>query len=87
MGRLKRKHIINDDGRVVAPMNVEGMPWYAPKADRNGSDGGAQAPVTLTRREKVAFTFGVLKATLLVTFIMIAVLLAFILFCTEIWFR
>ena len=25
---MARKHYDDDDGRVIAPMNVEGMPWY-----------------------------------------------------------
>ena len=29
--RKKNRYSEEDDGRVIAPMNVEGMPWYAPK--------------------------------------------------------
>ena len=83
MKRNKKPSFV-DDGRVVAPMNVDGMPWYAPKRERVE---GADAPVILSRRENAAFTFGVLKAALLVTFVFVGALLGFILFCTEIWFR
>ena len=51
-----------------------------------GSGTNTLAPV-LTRREKLAFTYGVLKAALLAAVVFIGALLAFILFCTEIWFR
>ena len=29
--RKKNRYSEEDDGRVIAPMNVAGMPWYAPK--------------------------------------------------------
>ena len=83
---LKKPSFV-DDGRVVASMNVDGMPWYSPKAKREQAGGDVSAPIAMDRREKAAFTFGVLKAALLVTFVFIGTLLAFILFCTEIWFR
>ena len=76
----------DDDGRVIAPMNVEGMPWYTTKTTNSKTYEGA-APLHLSRREKLAYSFGVLKAALLVTLVFVAVLLAFILFCTEVWFR
>ena len=50
MSRKKRSE--DDDGRVVARMNVEGMPWYV---ERNGdtpeqSENGGQ-PERLNREE------------------------------------
>ena len=30
MKRRKKKQYDEDDGRVIAPMNVDGMPWYVP---------------------------------------------------------
>jgi len=76
-----------DDGRVIAPMNVEGMAWYAPKQASAKSGGCAGAPEKLTRGENIAFAFGVLKAVLLVSFAFIGGLLAFILFCVNIWLK
>ena len=58
----------------------------APVTDA-GSDVTNTLPPVLTRREKLAFTYGVLKAALLAAVVFIGALLAFILFCTEIWFR
>ena len=85
--RRKEKAIYVDDGRVIASMNVEGMPWYTPKSVKTTSAEGSTEPLTLSRRETLAFMFGVLKAVLLVGAVFIGGLLAFILFCTEIWFR
>jgi len=91
-----------DDGRVIASMNVEGMPWYTPKpsAERAsgrateqsvrgpgaGTDAGTGAPEKMTRQESVAFACGVLKAVLLVAFALIGGYFAFIWFCVNIWF-
>ncbi len=80
--RRKRSEFI-DDGRVVAPMNVEGMPWYVKRAEP--AEGGG--PAELSRSEKRAFAWGVIKAVMLVAVVFIGVYLAFILFCTEIWFK
>jgi len=87
-----------DDGRVIAPMNVDGMPWYfrrrnadaAPdEADVTGSDlsdSGFSVPEKLTRRESLSFTLGVLSAALLAALVFIGGLYLFILFCIHIWF-
>ena len=98
-----------DDGRVIAPMNVDGMPWYNPRrrsrdaagnADAIGNAGagaagdagvagsaGAGFPEKLTFRENMAFAFGVIKAVLLIAFIFIGALLAFVLFCIYVWLK
>ncbi|MDO4571907.1 MAG: hypothetical protein Q4C13_00955 [Clostridia bacterium] len=87
MCRRKKRADFEDDGRVIAPMNVEGMPWYVRRAEgRSGEEGGGE-PAELTRGEKLAFTWGVVKAGLLVVGVFVLVYLGFILFCTEIWFR
>ena len=98
--RRKKPEYI-DYGRVIASMNVEGMPWYSPRKQTSGAAGltsesdnagspsahGASEPIVMTRGETIAFTIGVLKAVLLVGAVFIGGLLAFILFCTEVWFR
>ena len=111
MDKHKKKTRFVDDGRVIAPMNVAGMPWYSPRKQifpktgdtsptaQPGQDSPADAaqpgpgsfavrtPHKFTRRENAAFMSGVLKASLLAALVYIAALAAFILFCTEIWFR
>ena len=87
-----------DDGRVIAPMNVDGMPWYSKRQRTDTADTGADfyageasgssaIPVEMTRREKMAFTFGVLSAVLLAAFVFIGGLYLFILFCIHVWFN
>ena len=75
-----------DDGRTIADMNVEGMPWYRPeRADAPRGEG--PAPVLLTREENRFFTWGALKAALLVVGVMCAGIVLFVLFCQFVWFR
>ncbi len=81
--KIKTKFV--DDGRVVANMNVEGMPWYHPQA-KNHEASSSQNEMELTRKEKFALTKGVLGAALLVGTIFFVVFGLFILFCVFIWF-
>lgn len=78
-----------DDGRTIASMNVEGMPWYAPehpdlpyarKDGKNPTDG-------LTKKQMRMYTASALKAGLLVTLVMCAGIVAFVAFCVFVWFR
>ena len=78
-----------DDGRTIASMNVEGMPWYRP--DRGEPSGGGEAPAgpeeRMTREETRLFTLGALKAALAVAGVMCLGLVLFILFCQFVWFK
>lgn len=81
----------DDDGRVIAPMDVDGMPWHNPPSSGSGEDGdagpgGEREPVKLTRAEARAYAWGALKAALAVAAVFALVFLLFILFCTEVWF-
>ena len=78
-----------DDGRTIVSMNVEGMPWYTP--ERPGAAGEGDAPKrpddAMTREESRMFTWGALKAALLVVGVMCAGIVLFVLFCQFVWFR
>lgn len=88
-----------DDGRTIASMNAEGMPWYQPNqstdapAERAGmpeSSAPAEqksAPQALTREESRAYTMGAVKAALLVVLVLCGGISLFILFCQFVWFR
>lgn len=64
----KRKQYDDDDGKVIANMNVEGMPWYvdrgAPQAQQPEGE-----PYRLNWKEKLAYLWGTLSASLLVALI------------------
>ena len=72
-----------DDGRTIADMNVEGMPWYQPKTGENAPSGGE--PYQMTKKEGRAYTFAAIKAGLAVALIFGLVYFFFILFLTKIW--
>lgn len=46
-----------DDGRTIADMNVEGMPWYNPHKKNTASS----EPLHLTRAEKRAMFMGIMS--------------------------
>lgn len=83
----KRKYD-DDDGRVIAPMDVEGMPGYDLRVRRSKSSGGKQQePVKLSFGETLAMLGGVLKAVLLVGGIFLAGFALVILFFQFVLFR
>ena len=60
----ERKQKFEDDGRRIADMNVEGMPWYKPAKKDNVITESSQVCTDLTPKEKRAMTLGVLAAAL-----------------------
>ena len=76
------KYRDEDDGRTIANMNVEGMPWYMDPAQKTQGE-----KVRLSKTEARAAMWGALKATLLVVGIFAGAFALFILFCDNIWFR
>ncbi|MCI8619249.1 MAG: hypothetical protein HFG44_04165 [Oscillospiraceae bacterium] len=86
----RRKEYADDDGRTIANMNVEGMPWYAPntpQSERAKAESAKEPALELSRTEKRALTAGTLKAALLVWLIGVGIFGLFILFCYFVWFR
>ena len=80
-----------DDGRVICPMDAEGMPWR-----REGSFFGRphaepeqeEIPPRdrMTARQTRMYTAGALRAALLMISVFAAALVLFTLFCTKVWF-
>ena len=65
MSRKQRNRTsFEDDGRVVAPMNVEGMPWHTPKNPFTTE--GSQDKQPLTREEERLYRGAALKAGLMI---------------------
>ena len=90
----KDKIKFEDDGRTIANMNVEGMPWYkAPSrsetedAAQDGKSGSKDGPEQLSPEGRRAMTGGILAASLLVGSIYAVVIFLFILFCIFVWFK
>ncbi len=76
-----------DDGRTIADMNVEGMPWYVSgDENRNTADPG-KGHEQLTDEQFKMYRFAALKAGLLVALVFGTVFFLFILFCDFVWFQ
>ena len=81
----RREDLPEDDGRTIAKMNVEGMPWYTPP----GPDAGAKTEggLEMTREEKRAYIWAAVRAGLLIFLAFAVVYFLFLLFCTKVWFK
>ena len=79
-----RKTYDDDDGRVIANMNVDGMPWYVEAAKKKQER--SESELDLTPEETKAVIWGAVKAGLLIAGVFILGALIFILFCLHIWF-
>lgn len=84
----KKKEAFEDDGRTIANMNVDGMPWYTEakplypaKKEREKT-----ALDELSRREAFKVSFNAMLAGLVVGLIFVGLALLFILFCVFVWF-
>ena len=91
MRKKKQREEYEDDGRTIAPMNVDGMPWYIPEEQRlprTDSDRDRQgAQEELSPKERRSMLAGVLGAVFVVAAVFGLVYLAFILFAVNIWFK
>ena len=91
MSKRKKKEYDDDDGRVISPMNIDGMPWYTEKKSIFGGKKKEKEErpiddVPLTKSETRAMMGGVFAAALLVAGIFALAGLLFILFCIYVWF-
>lgn len=80
----KRKEYDDDDGRTIANMNVDGMPWYNARVEEMKKENGGEFP-DLTFREKLSFYAGALKAAFLVILCFAGMFFLLILFLLFIW--
>ena len=80
----KRREYDDDDGRQIADMNVDGMPWYVRKPS-DSSAPQSDEPIDLTREEKLSLYGGVLKAVMLVAAAFIGVYFLVVFLLTRIW--
>lgn len=81
----KRKYD-DDDGRVIVPMDVDGMPGFY-KRPKTDDEEAPQQKMDLTKEEGRAITGGVLKAAFLILAVYGVVFALFILFCQFVWFK
>ena len=75
-----------DDGRTIANMNVDGMPWYH-RSQEDDSKAYQTSSVPMTREEQRIYTWAAIKAGLVIVLVFAVVFLLFLLFCDYVWFR
>lgn len=79
--KKKQKDYNDDDGRTIANMNVDGMPWYDEKKEEKEERRKKMQDLKITRKEKWAMIKGAYLAYLpmflaiMVSFIIIMLLL------------
>lgn len=85
--KKKKEKAFEDDGRTVASMNVEGMPWYTDaKPLYQSKEREKTALDELSGREAFKVAMNGMLAGLVVGLIFVGLALLFILFCVFIWF-
>ena len=82
-----KKTDYEDDGRTIADMNVEGMPWYVQGDERRSKGADASSHDQMTDEETKMYRFAALKAALLVVLVFGLAFFIFIAFCDFVWFR
>ena len=85
MAKKERKTFEGDDGRVVAKMNVDGMPWYMRSQKQNVPENNDLSD--LSKGETWEIIKGTVKAGLLIGGVFFVVFALFIAFCVFVWFR
>ena len=100
--RKKRKEKFVDDGRVIANMNVDGMPWVnssaayrkpaekndeAPQSDDEKRPSPQELDQPLTKKETRGLILNSVLASLLIAGVFIAGAALFILFCCHVWLK
>ena len=79
-----------DDGRVIANMNIDGMPRSTIRRtafDEFGNGKEKKENVKLSKRERRSILLGVISSYLLFVVVVFGAFALFILFCINIWFK
>lgn len=90
MKKREPKQYDDDDGRVIAEMNVEGMPWHdrslrrEKRAERRANKPKGES---LTKSEARRFTWYAVLAGLTIVLVFSVVWVLFTLFLTQVLFR
>ena len=98
MSKNKKKEDFEDDGRVIAPMNVDGMPWYDSRKfktegeEEADSDGDTVRYKDLSPEEKKEYRkntrriiWGIMKYIIPLALIGSAIFGLFIYLLTLVW--
>ncbi len=75
-----KKQYDDDDGRTIANMDVEGMPWYSKKRSEK-----KMPMVELSKDERRGLYSGIIKAVALVAVVFVVVFFLLIYFLIKLW--
>lgn len=88
---MKRKEKKNqdDDGRVIAPMNVDGMPWFNSKTPKTGLENTSSnsTPEKTGIKESIKLMFSIYKIVLPLSILAVAVMAGIIAIITYVWLK
>jgi len=81
-----------DDGRVIASMDVDGMPGSFRRGARRNYDAFGQKkqksdPIELTKKEKRSIAWGSASAYLLALVVFVTGFALFLLLCGRVWLK
>ena len=93
---MGKKEKFEDDGRQIANMNIEGMPWYDKERAMREKMGGVipqeigtekrKSPLDeMTKKERWVLYRSVMAACLAIGLIFAGAAFLFILFCVYVW--
>lgn len=95
MKKNKEKPQFEDDGRVVAPMNVDGMPWYDGRSvpsHTEGTEAGGTDFRSMSKEEKREYRkdtrkiiFGIMRYLVPIVLLFVVVFLVAILIMRAVW--
>ncbi|NCA67244.1 MAG: hypothetical protein EOM87_04175 [Clostridia bacterium] len=86
--KKKEKKIYNDDdGRVIAPMNVDGMPWYNRHAPKIKEEMPSLPPEKMSGKDTLRLLLRLYAALIPVALVFIAAFAALIYFMVYVWLR
>ena len=92
MRKIQKKQSEEDDGHTIVSMDVDGMPWYDRRHDfvrKPGGEASQPSPhgIGMTDREFRMYTWGAVKAGLLVASVFVLTWVLLVLFLTKVVFR
>ena len=90
MKKRKKTNDFVDDGRVIANMNIDGMPRSIIRRtafDEFGMTGEKKEPIQLSKKERRSVLLGVLSSYAVFGVVVFGFFALFIKFCTSVWFK
>ncbi|MDD4839355.1 MAG: hypothetical protein PHE93_01620 [Clostridia bacterium] len=87
MKKKGKKTYSDDDGRVIAPMNIDGMPWFNPKTQKTGENKEAKPQEKMTRKEMMRLIWNLYSALIPIALIFIVAFGGLIAFMVFVWLK